>query len=365
MDKVAGRLRRRVDLVLHIGSGKTGTTSLQFLLGTNRAVLARHGWLYPVAPSNNRHRHSHFGTFVQPDERLVRAAGHQQGRPVSPTAYRNDLTTRLHAEIREAGLPGLILSDEALYGSSAEAIERLRDFTDRTAASVRLVVYLRRQDDHLVSRYQQVVRMGETRRLLQRTREVDFSDPYDYHARLSTWRRILAPTDFVVRRFEPDRFVRGSLYEDFVDAAGLGVGPDELRPVTVQNESLDAESVEFLRLLNLHRVENEGATDGMINNRQHVLRLARYSTGPVLSLPEAVLEDFMATWAESNAAVARDFLGDGTGELFAAPRRVQDVTTEQVLDPDRLDHFVDLLDLPERVRAPLRRIAEREASAFP
>jgi hypothetical protein len=44
------------------------------------------------------------------------------------------------------------------------------------------------------------------------------------------------------------------------------------------------------------------------------------------------------------------------------PRRTHNIATEQRFDPDRLDHFVTVSELPERVHGPLRRIAEREAA---
>lgn len=359
----ARRLRRRPELVLHIGSGKTGTSSIQFLLGSNRGRLAEHGWLYPSVASDDWHRHTRFGMFVQSDDRVVGEHAWRREQHSTPAAFRKAFRRQLLTEIRKSGLSHVLLSDEALYGSPEEALRRLRRFTDRAAGGVRLLVYLRRQDDHLISRYQQVVKVGETRRLAERTREVDFSTPYDYYSRLSTWRRVVAPTEFVVRRFEPDRFVDGSLYQDFLDAAGLDLRASDLEPVELRNESLDAEAVEFLRILNLYRVEDEGAQVGGINNRKFVVRLAAASSGPVLTLPTPVLDDFMALWQESNEAVAREFLGESDGQLFRSPRKTRGVTTDQVLDPDRLEHYFDLLDLPERLHAPLRRLAKREAAA--
>ena len=72
-------------------------------------------------------------------------------------------------------------------------------------------------------------------------------------------RRLLAPTDSRRTPVRPDFFVDGSLYQDFLECCGhRRSGPMDLQQVTNRNESLDAESVEFLRLLNLYRVENEG-----------------------------------------------------------------------------------------------------------
>jgi hypothetical protein len=350
-----------LDLVLHIGSGKTGTSSVQQLLNKNRKRLAELGTLFPQSPG--RGRHVRLGLFIRPDAELDNKIAWQNQNYASPAEFREDFQHELFAEINSSGLTRVLLSDEALYGSTVEGLKRLRAFTDEIARSIRLVVYLRRQDDHVCSRYQQVVKTGETRRLADRLEQVDFSKTYDYHARLSTWARLLEPNDFVVRPFDPERFVDGSLLQDFLDAARIDARAEDFKQVRNLNESLDAESVEFLRLLNLHRIEHEGATAGLIDNRALVKRLTEVSTGPTLTLPDSVLDAFMEQWEESNRAVAREFLGDESGQLFRAPRKTRNTTTEQRLDPARLDYFLTLLVLPERMRSPLRRLAEREAKA--
>ena len=78
-------------------------------------------------------------------------------------------------------------------------------------------------------------------------------------------------------------------------------------------------------------------------------------------MPGDTLDDFMSQWAGANRAVARHWLEDPTGELFHTPRRTADTTTEQRLDPSRLEHFLTLLGLPEHLHAPLRELVEREA----
>jgi hypothetical protein len=75
-----------------------------------------------------------------------------------------------------------------------------------------------------------------------------------------------------------------------------------------------------------------------------------------------VLDRFMNRWRDANVEVAREFLGDSSGELFRAPRKLQDSTTEQRLDPARVDHYFELLELPERLHAPLSATAKREAA---
>jgi hypothetical protein len=192
-------------------------------------------------------------------------------------------------------------------------------------------------------------------------KQLDLTSTYDYYARLRDWQQRVEPNRFVVRRFERESFIQNSLYDDYLASVGLDVRAEDLDPIRPVNESLDAESVEFLRILNIYRVDHEGAKPGFINNRKLVARLARSSDGPTLALPDRALDLFMEKWDASNRAVARDFLGDKTEQLFHAPRKQRGITTKQYLDPERLEHFNSLLELPEQVHAPLRVLAEREA----
>jgi hypothetical protein len=352
-----------VDLVLHIGTGKTGTTSIQSFMDANRRPLADLGFLYPRSPGKSRH--ARISLSVLPEESVARApAWHRQGF-TNHREFREKVHSSLRAELAEAGLPCAILSDEALFGAKPVALERLRRLTDEIARSVRVVLYLRRQDDHVASRYQQVVKVGETRRLVERVQVLDLRGFYDYRAKLARWQDLMAPTAITVRRFERESFVEGSLHQDFLQAAGIDARADSLTQVTQLNESLDAETVELLRILNLFRVEHQGATAGQIDNRALIERLRSVMAadpGPTLTLPTEMQDAFMARWAESNRAVARDFLDDPSGELFRTPRKSGNTTSEQVFDPARLDRFLPVLDLPEVDHVRLRALVEREAA---
>lgn len=352
-----------VDLVLHIGTGKTGTTSIQTFLHANRRRLADLGFLYPRTPGKTRH--ARISLSVLPEESVERApAWHRQGYTSHPD-FREEVHSSLRAELAEAGLPRAILSDEALFGAKPVALERLRELTDDIARSLRLVLYLRRQDDHVASRYQQVVKVGETRRLVERVQALNLRGFYDYRAKLDRWQKAIEPTTIVVRRFERESFVAGSLHQDFLDAAGVDARADELRQVTQLNESLDAESVELLRILNLFRVQHHGATAGQIDNRALIERLRSVTAadpGPTLTLPPDMQDAFMARWEESNRAVAREFLGEPSGELFRTARKTSNTTSDQVFDPARLDRYLEVLELPEVDPVSLRALVVQEAA---
>jgi len=349
-------------VILHVGMGKTGTTTIQATFHRNRTRLAECGVFYPQTPG--KRRHVRLALAMQPDVDRPRNSGDWRRQQVStPAELRPAFEKSLISELRANPSPRVLFSEESLFRSEPDSLRNLRHLLDRVASSVRVVCYLRRQDDHVCSRYQQRVKFaGETSTLAARVTQLDLSHVYDYHAWLVAWRDVIRPDELVLRTFERDRFLHGSLLEDFLEAAGLDVALAELVEVPRKNESLDAESVEFLRIVNIFDRER-GATPDFATRSAIVRRLVRASIpGPTLTLADDVLDPFMARWQESNRAVARDFAPLGPEDFFMSDRKTGNTTTEQCIDPDRLDHFVGLTGLPAEMVFPLRLIAEREAA---
>ena len=349
---------QRPAVVLHVGMGKTGTSTIQAVLNRSRRRLARRGILYPKSPGQRRH--IRLGLAMQPDDGVVRQSVGWRRQAVSTPGELRPIFEEALLEELSVSPQHVLFSDEALFIADPGGIANMRELFDRIASSVRVVAYLRRQDGHLCSRYQQMVkREGEVRLLTERA-EQDLSDVYDYHARLTTWRELMRPDQLVVRIFEPARFVGGSLVSDFLDATGLDLQAEQLVQVPRRNESIDAETVEFLRVLNLHLRDLGTPPDRALTN-DVMRRLRPHTHGRTLTLPERVLDDFMARWRPSNERVARDFVRDAPESLFAA-RRTGDTTTDQLLDPARFAALLDLVDLPDDWHPPLLRIAEHEAA---
>ena len=353
---------QRPAVVLHVGMGKTGTSTIQATFHRNRRRLAKRGILYPKTPG--KRRHIRLGLSMQADDGVPRQSVGWRRQDVStPGELRPQFEEALFEEL-ESRPQQVVLSDEALLTASDTGIGNLRDLLDRMASSVRVVAYLRRQDDHLCSRYPQMVkREGEVRMLSERA-QADLSHIYDYHARLVAWRDVLRPDDLVVRTFERSRFADRSLLEDFLDASGLELRAENLKEVRSKNESLDAESVEFLRLVNLYRAERGERPSRDLTN-DLVRKLNKIPRGPTLTLTEPQLEEFMQQWEPSNAAVAREFTGNPERPLFGNDRKSRATTTEQHLDAARLAHFFEVLELPDEMQASLRRIAEEQADLRP
>jgi len=212
-----------------------------------------------------------------------------------------------------------------------EEVAWLKDALAPMFDRIRVVVYLRRQDDYLLSSYSTAVKSGATHTLaIPRERALHIH--YDHWDLLSRWARVFGRDNIIARRFEKASLKSGDVVDDFLDCVGIDASAAFDRPDTA-NESLDAESLEFLRLFNEHipRLTEEGISPLRDNV---VPLLSQISKGPLLTLPETDLADFMALFRVSNARVAAEYFGGARTEsddpLFA-PRsdtrpRVTDVT---------------------------------------
>ena len=129
-------------LYIHIGRPKVGSTAIQSFLKTNRKTLLENGILYPAA--GERQNASHQLASV-----LLREAERKQDLNPAESLYRD-----LIAEIESSAASTCVISSENFYFVQpkrvAEALEGKYD--------VKIICYVRRQDEVLVSSYIQELR---------------------------------------------------------------------------------------------------------------------------------------------------------------------------------------------------------------
>ncbi len=242
-------MHRRRRAILHIGTAKTGSTTIQEALAGSRDLLLARGFAFPHSPG--RRNHLHLAVFSADD---AQAAEHARalGETGSIDAIRRRIAAALAAEID--ALPGsvhsLILSSEALSDNvtSAEGLARLKALLDTWCDEYRVLVYLRRQDEFAVSLYSTLLRGGATDTDLLPPAAAQ--DRFDWAAMLDRWGAAFGEAALAPRLFERAALLGGDLLTDLQAALGLPPLPVPEAARTL-NPSLLPQAQEFLRRLNL------------------------------------------------------------------------------------------------------------------
>ncbi len=188
-------------LVIHIGTHKTGTTSVQEALERNRAALARRGAWYA---RTDREPHAHLPKHSSLARALRQGAAHA-GAELS----------LLLDEFAASGCDTLVLSAEGFSELGAESLAPLRALSDDFRVEV--VCFLRRPDLFAEALWNQFCREGRERRTIR-----DFVRAKGVRARLRYATLLDAWSDFAtVRAADFDTARKTGLLRAFADLAGI------------------------------------------------------------------------------------------------------------------------------------------------
>ncbi len=299
------------DLILHIGWPKTGSTSIQHLLATNRPVLLEQGIVYPATPSGNMHivlaaAFASAASIVAEADSVI-----WQGR--TPEAAIATHLAELEAEL--TALPGnvtrIILSSEQfnMYQRTRADVRRLRDFVMRFADRCTVVVYLRRQDEHFASLYSQTLRLGNTA-------APDMANPpqdYDYEKSLALWSDVFGKNHVVPRIFERPAEGRFDVVSDFAHVCGFDLSQMKRGGEVNKNESMTPAGQETLRQAG--RRLSGGMSDKVNVGpvwRRITVAVSSASPGKGWLPTQAQAKAFMDRFAASNEAVRAAYFPERT-----------------------------------------------------
>jgi len=295
---------------LHIGVAKTGTKTLQLAMALNGNLLRQHGFVYPELPGRHHVGLALYAANESTSARLRARMGLADGDRMAE--FVGEFPSRLAAAVMAADIHTAILSNEHCSSelSTVEAISRLHALLSPLAREIRVIVYLRRQDDLAISLYSASVQAGSTN-------EFQFSDGhfwFDYSRLLDMWAEVFGQDNLVIRIFEPAQMHRGGLLCDFSFAIGFEPH-DRLQHPPDQNKSLDIHTLEFLRRFNAH-------APLLVAGRPNLSRgeidqaLAAISTRDRMAPSAEAGTEFLGRYAASNAQVAGKYLNRADRALF-------------------------------------------------
>tara|TARA_R110001599_G_scaffold145321_1_gene327627 strand:- start:82094 stop:83197 length:1104 start_codon:yes stop_codon:yes gene_type:complete len=289
---------------LHIGAPKTATSTLQSMLAGNFEQLLRQGVLYPQLLRHGDAHHTLVADLIQAYQ------GHTMADLWYGDRTRGEAWQNLQREIEQyPGIEKIILSSELFFGQTRRLEDMLADIQGRLSAhELKVVVYLRRQDQLYSSFFNQDVKGArqwahnayqfyQTHQIFQ----------HDYSELLGIWSDGVGRENMVIRPYETAQWVGGNIIDDF--CAATGIEPLGSVP-TAPNESLGPTQL-YVKLC-LNRVGyDKGANESVLALLQQVY--PETPGGPCTYVHRGLYREYRKKWIKVNKRIADHYLD---GELL-------------------------------------------------
>lgn len=245
-------------VTLHIGTEKTGTTSIQKALDRDREALAAQGILYPRLFGSSNHMEIAVAA-MDPDSRDELQMIELGRQACSHAEYVARLKSRIREEREGGTFRHLVISNEHCHSRlrHLDAIARIASLVDIPVENFEVIVYLRRQDRLAVSLYSTRLKLGGQGGVFPPVNPRALPHYFDFSRLLSLYSQAFGAQRLRVRLYDRTRLEGGDVVTDFYNMASLGVAPST-QPRA--NASLSRRQVLFLERFNrLFPMIREGA----------------------------------------------------------------------------------------------------------
>lgn len=238
--------------VIHIGMPKSGTSTIQAFLDMNRDAISQQGVLYDRFDPR-------FGSQFE----LAIIGLSAVGRQIPPQFERKllnlhtvddlrDYTKRYTAHLSkqlsaQSGHHSFVGSSEHLYAwlNSVEQIQALDKFLLQRFSQVQYILYLRAQEELVLSGYSEAIRRVHSHSLAQ---HLAASGRINHYIPVERWVRAVGRERLVLCVLSPDMLKEGDLLSDFCHHAGIDANGLP-RPGRV-NTAMSMEEIQIRRVLN-------------------------------------------------------------------------------------------------------------------
>ena len=294
--------------ILHIGTEKTGSTSLQTALSVNREHLSERGIFYSKTAGtlNCRALAAAFCQFSSNDIYLGRLGIADE---THHTAWCNNLLDEIREEVvtAQTGHDIFVLSSEHFSSRlvSEEQIASLKSLVLALFADIDVACYLRRQDRMAVSRHNEVLRAGFAEPILPNVQDLEALPLlFDFEALLTRWSELAGQEALKPRIYDKKALVGGDVIDDFSETFLHTRLPE--RPLQQANVALSKPAQDALHMFNtaMGPTTRQALTQARRKLSQY-LEIHAPGQGRQPTVDEA--KEFYASFKQGNDRVARAY----------------------------------------------------------
>jgi AAA+ ATPase superfamily predicted ATPase len=223
-----------MQVVIHIGTEKTGSTTLQEFMVLNRDVLLVNGVYVPQCLGRSNHRK--LAVYCMSDSKLddfiinnglIKKRKRERFRQSVADALIKEL-----GELDQTLVDTVLISSEHFHSrlTDISEVEQLKVLFASIGADVKVICYLRKQSHLVESKYSTFLKSrGMTASFASFSEEcVESNRYYNYDLFLKLWEQCFSVENIRIREFSLNKFKENNLCLDFLGFAGLNVEEKEL-----------------------------------------------------------------------------------------------------------------------------------------
>lgn len=299
-------------LYIHIGTPKTSTTSIQNFCGLNREKLKEQGVLYPIMnyhyerKSVNRNGHFLIGTIKENGTR---------NKEKEKQVFNSEMQYIVDCF---KDYDTILISDESIWWATSTRRKGLwkdlKKHSEQHNYQIKVIVYLRRQDQFMMSRYNQKLKtdfIASTQSFDEYFADMNgrFKCVMDYRERIDNIAKSISKENVIVKRFDRNYFYNGDLNQDFLHILGVKVDDSFQQLKETANTGISVQSGEIKRVLNRLKPITMAENNKLLKILNECEEVLPESNTSLMSTDE--VKNFMEQFVDSNESIVDEYIGDG------------------------------------------------------
>lgn len=293
-------------IYIHIGTEKTGTKTIQNFCCRNNEFLKKNDLYYPY----NKDKKYMFNITHWP--LAASLTKNNKFIPQDKMVPAQEMYDLFKEDIEKVPYNNILISAEpfSVNVTNKKSLLNLKSYL--ADYNVKIIVYLRRQDNYFVSLTSTKIKGGVHDSSAKFSTNEIFSNKerYDYFNLVSKWADVFGENNIIVKSFERETFINKNIIDDFFGIFNITVS--EQNNSTEDNISLSLESLYFMNIVNgTYDLDNKERTKiySLLEQREN-----KYKIKNLISPKERY--DIIKHYESSNTKVAMKYLGKDDGILF-------------------------------------------------
>ncbi|MDI6741387.1 MAG: hypothetical protein QMD11_01515 [Smithella sp.] len=298
-----------MNLILHIGTEKTGSSSIQTFLFENKKPLAKAGYGYIHTEGRVDHRDVAvaFMKHSRSDEytRTHKIEG-EEARYAFCERVKKQLAGEV-AALRNQGIHTCIISSEHLNSRFKYVLEiqGLGSSLQNIFDDVRVVAYVRDQRKKLSSHYSTRIKTGGTITFREAFNDYLRSKRDYYDMSFMRWENVFGRKALRLQVFDRKYFYRGDLIQDFLNLSGVELDQKDFKHLKSDvNTSLSKNACEILRIVNFLLPRSSLRSIAL---RGSLIKLLNHLSGKPWSLSSEQSELIKKKYQDSNEEFRKQY----------------------------------------------------------